>query len=215
MANYAKSEAFPNASSKNMTLMAVVYDGDVNEDKKKAYVDISALQSPGANPQLPPQTNAHLVTKTFKNPESGKTGYLHKAGYFESQIEKFKDVSGENTRDVTNKDGEKVGTAYVFNGDVMGRGLVNTNSLEKAPEGLEIPENVLSAHMESVVANVSAAKEAKAAAKEAESAQAETSETLETPEADDAEKPRNNKGQFVSKAGNAPAVSKDESLEMG
>lgn len=194
MADFRKSAQYPEASTKGVTVMAVVYDGK-DPEAKRQHVDASILQIDGANEQLPPQQNAHLVASRYED-KQGNTKTRHSTFYSKGQVEAMAEASGDNTRDVKNKDGNVVGKAYVFNADLFtknGEVLVNTNQLDAAPEDLVIPEDVRKAHVENNIAYNKSLKEKQAQAQEA-------SVETESPEVKSKATPRRNaKGQFVKK----------------
>lgn len=187
MVNVRKTDAHPNASTKDMTLIATVYDKSSYTNPKTngvtRWADVQAAQIEGANPHLKPQTQPHLFLQDSKDQPGRKETTV---AYSQGQIDAMAAASGANTRDiVSQKDGSVIGKAYVFNADIMfekGKpGLVNTKSIKEAPEGLVVPENVVDAQFQAVKEN--RAEKAAAKANEVPAPQAEAPQA-EAPQAD-------------------------------
>lgn len=213
MADFRKSPQYPEASTKGVTVMAVVYDGEDPEAKRR-HVDASILQIDGANEQLPPQQNAHLVASRYEDKE-GNTKTRHSTFYSKGQVEAMAAASGDNTRDVKNKEGNVVGKAYVFDADLFtknGEVLINTNQLDAAPKDLVVPEDVRNEHVQNNIAYNKSVKEAKAAEAEAPEAQSAEAETPEVEE--ETSNGRNAKGQFVKKESAAKESAGDDEPEF-
>lgn len=202
----------PEASTKNMTLLVTKYDNAEStsknkegEEKTSHWLDAQALQTPGANEHLPRQANPNLYTKA-----NDRGGYDHQRPYSEGQWDAIKEAGGTE-HPLNDKDGNKVGSAYVVNADLVVRPkapiVLNTKTLQPAPEGLEIPENVVDRQFEGIRENIA---EVKAFQAERQSEGAEAPEQAEAPEAEAESSDRDSKGRFTKKEEQAAEKSADE-----
>lgn len=185
---------FPNASPKQMTMLVTKYDNGVSTQTNKEgqertthWLDAQVLQTPGANEHLPRQEYPHLKAVPREN-----GSYDFRAPYADKQWDAIKEAGGKEYP-LNDKDGNKVGSAYVVTADMIPKGnasILNTkNGLGPAPEGLDIPEDVVNAQFEAIQENRAAAKE-----KEAQ-AEAPQAEGAEAPQAEGSA--RDAKGRFV------------------
>lgn len=189
MALFRSSDEFPKASTRDVTVMAVAYDSSRYEPEdgaSKQWLDVQVLQTPGANENLPRQTNPHLSYRKGKDGERANTGVPYS---IPAQMDKIKEAAGDNVFPVNSKDGDRLGSAYVFNGDVVlntskdGHNrppIVNTKALSPIPNSLKLPDDPVSAQFYAVRDNVKAAREAKKAReveKQQEGPEASSSDT--------------------------------------
>lgn len=172
---------FRGGSTKNVDLVAIVYDSAKHEGTNKAgepytvrWADVQVLQTEGANPNLARQEVASLYMEDSKKKPGTKD---RTRDYQQSQIDAMAEASGANTRDVYSRDGEVLGKAYCFTGDVMlNKGVVDTKSLKPLPEGVDVPKDVADAQVKITQAYNAERKAEKAAEKGAEAPQAETAQ---------------------------------------
>lgn len=161
-----RKDVYGPGSMKGVDLVAVAYDRSVamRENKETGETEPAAFYLDNRlhpdSPLADNQATLALVTKDDPRSPSGKS---NSTAFSPSQMESIKAAAGERTSPVTNKDGEPVGTAYVYNADLMvtKEGLI--------PNTKTITASELSAQdvVDKVFAKQSANKEARAAAKPA------------------------------------------------
>ena len=146
MAEFRRDPAHPDASTKGVNVIVLIYDkggvGTSVSDKGKANnlynLDVSINQEPGANPNLRPQYNEHFHTSYDKK----KGEFSNTAPYYESQMEDVMEAAGQNTQPYIGKSGQKLGNAFAVKGNVMikrGQAILDTRTLE--PSDVELQPN--------------------------------------------------------------------------
>lgn len=143
---------------RGVNLIAVTHENNATKDGKTQYFDVQvdARDRRGAD-----QTNLHLVSDRVE--KDGVTRYNNGAPYRASQFEAIKATAGPNSEPITNKAGERIGTAYGIKADLMpsgtGKGLlINTQTL--AQSDFKVDQDTLDHQF----AAMKTAKQARAAA---------------------------------------------------
>lgn len=174
-----------------MEVLVKAYDSSKAVAKNGAeirYLDVQALQTEGANPNLPRQDyhEAHFFSRA-----DGKGNFNTNVAYGPNQFDSIVEAAGDNKQPLLNKDGEKVGDVYVLRGDLVrtnykkldenGRAVLNDkgkpvydkergiksvflNNPQPMPDDFKMPENVANAQFEALRDN----HEAIVASREAE-----------------------------------------------
>lgn len=184
-----RKETHGPGAMKGVNLVAIAYDNRVYNDPesgeaKHHYLD---LRMDPNDTRAAGQTTLALVTK---KDEKAPSGYNNTGRYAASQMDSIKEIAGDNTTPVLNKDGEALGTAYAFKADLLvnkGQLVANTKTLEASDHQItpNIQEQIFNS-MRDARAAKDAAKEAAKNDPSAENAapEAEAPE-VEAPEAED------------------------------
>lgn len=195
-------------STKQMDLIAITYDNatytatnDDGVERTSRWLDVQALQTEGANPDLPRQLDPRLHNKKVE--KNGKEMYDTTVPYTDSpakgggpsQMDQIREAAGDNVRPLLNKDGEKVGDIYAFKADIIlnpqksGKpNAINTKTIKPLGDDVKLPDgDLMRAQIDAVQANVAEWRASKDAEAQTKAPEAEAEAQAEAPQAETAE----------------------------